>query len=78
MDYRSINSLLLLGLHLIIGYVFQEIAWNLKGEVTKHTHREYGFAQVQINRTGDGKSSVDALFDGLGDELQVSLHPLNS
>lgn len=50
--------------------MFQEIAWNMKGEVTKHTHREYGFAQVQIDRVGEG-SSGNALFEGLGDELQV-------
>ncbi|TFK36741.1 hypothetical protein BDQ12DRAFT_686411 [Crucibulum laeve] len=53
-----------------ICYGLQEIAWNLKGEVTKCDHREYGFAEVTINKLGDG-SSVDALFEGLGDEMQV-------
>lgn len=55
--------------HFILTHT-QEIAWNLNGEVTKCDHREYGFAKVQINKLGDG-SSVDALFEGLGDEMQV-------
>lgn len=46
----------------------QEIAWNLGGTVAKCSHREYGFARVQINKFG---SSVDALFEGLGDEMEV-------
>ena len=45
------------------------MAWNLKGKVAKCDHREYGFAQVQISKIGG--SSVDALFEGLGDEMQV-------
>jgi hypothetical protein len=48
------------------------MAWNLGGEVAKCDHREYGFAQVQISKLGN-TSGVDALFDGLGDEMQVRL-----
>jgi len=50
----------------------QEIAWNLGGQVTKCDHREYGSAKMKINKVG-GKDSVDALFQSLGDEMQV--HP---
>ncbi|KIK21497.1 hypothetical protein PISMIDRAFT_29871 [Pisolithus microcarpus 441] len=56
-----------------ICYGLQEIAWNLKGEVTRCDNREYGYAAIQINRfgNGDGNSTVDALFEDLGDEMQV-------
>ncbi|EAU83257.2 GMP synthase [Coprinopsis cinerea okayama7 len=53
-----------------ICYGLQELAWNLGGEVTKCDHREYGFAEVKINKIGSG-NGVDALFEGLGDEMQV-------
>lgn len=47
------------------------------GTVSKCDHREYGFAQLQVVRLeGEGQSSsssVDALFEGLGDEMQVHL-----
>jgi hypothetical protein len=49
----------------------QEIAWNLGGTVAKCSHREYGFARVQVNKFGSDRSSVDALFEGLGDEMEV-------
>jgi hypothetical protein len=49
----------------------QEIAWNLGGTVAKCSHREYGFANVQINKFGSDRSSVDALFEGFGDEMEV-------
>lgn len=52
----------------------QEIAWNLGGTVAKCSHREYGFAHVQINKFGSDCSSVDALFEGLGDEMEVLGH----
>ncbi|KAH7907683.1 hypothetical protein BJ138DRAFT_1159512 [Hygrophoropsis aurantiaca] len=55
-----------------ICYGLQEMTWTHKGKVAKCDHREYGFAQVQISRFGQGASaSVDALFEGLGDEMQV-------
>ncbi|KAG5645096.1 GMP synthase (glutamine-hydrolyzing) [Asterophora parasitica] len=54
-----------------ICYGLQEIAWNLKGEVTPCEHREYGFAQLQIKKSERGSTSVDALFEGLGEEMQV-------
>ena len=49
----------------------------MKGKVAKCEHREYGFAQVQISKVGGDNSGVDALFDGLGEELQVSYPPQN-
>ncbi|KAH7920895.1 GMP synthase [Leucogyrophana mollusca] len=55
-----------------ICYGLQEMTLSHKGKVEKCDHREYGFAQVQISRFGEGaSSSVDALFEGLGDEMQV-------
>ncbi|EIW84508.1 GMP synthase [Coniophora puteana RWD-64-598 SS2] len=54
-----------------ICYGLQEITWNFGGKVSKHDHREYGFANVQITRAGGSNGSVDALFDGLGDEMKV-------
>jgi GMP synthase (glutamine-hydrolysing) len=53
-----------------ICYGLQEIAFNHKGEVTQHDRREYGFAQVQVSKLGKN-SSVDALFEGLGEDMQV-------
>ncbi|KAG6827913.1 GMP synthase (glutamine-hydrolyzing) [Tricholoma furcatifolium] len=52
-----------------ICYGLQEIAWNMKGEVSPCEHREYGFAKIQIKKFDN--SSVDALFQDLGDEMQV-------
>ncbi|OCH84922.1 GMP synthase [Obba rivulosa] len=52
-----------------ICYGLQEMAWNMNGKVSKCDHREYGFAQLQVSKSGSG--SVDALFEGLGDEMQV-------
>lgn len=43
----------------------------MKGKVAKCDHREYGFAQVQISKIGGENKGVDALFQDLGDELQV-------
>ncbi|KZV64723.1 GMP synthase [Peniophora sp. CONT] len=53
-----------------ICYGLQEIAWQLGGKVKQCDHREYGFAKVQISKLGDG-GSADALFEGLGDDLEV-------
>ena len=47
------------------------MAWNMGGKVAKCEHREYGYAQVQISKIGGDNAGMDALFDGLGDELQV-------
>jgi GMP synthase (glutamine-hydrolysing) len=52
-------------------FLLQEIAWNLGGTVAKCERREYGFARVQINKFGSDRSTVDALFEGLGDEMEV-------
>ena len=46
------------------------MAWNLGGEVQKADHREYGSADITINKFGGG--AVDALFEGLGDQMRVS------
>ncbi|KAF9459952.1 GMP synthase [Collybia nuda] len=54
-----------------ICYGLQEMAWNLGGKVSPCDHREYGFAQVQIKKVENSSTSVDALFEGLGDEMQV-------
>ncbi|KAK7006350.1 hypothetical protein R3P38DRAFT_3326126 [Favolaschia claudopus] len=54
-----------------ICYGLQEMAWQMKGTVDKCDHREYGFAQVTMSKIGGENSSVDALFEGLGDEMQV-------
>jgi GMP synthase (glutamine-hydrolysing) len=55
-----------------ICYGLQEMAWNFGGQVAKCSHREYGFANVQISKIGG--DSVDALFQGLGDEMQVRIN----
>ncbi|KAI0077092.1 GMP synthase [Panus rudis PR-1116 ss-1] len=52
-----------------ICYGLQEMAWSMGGAVTKCDHREYGFAQLKILQLGNG--SVDALFQDLGEEMQV-------
>ncbi|KAJ7716964.1 hypothetical protein DFH07DRAFT_861744 [Mycena maculata] len=54
-----------------ICYGLQEMAWQMKGKVDKCDHREYGFAQVHMSKIGGDNASVDALFEGLGDEMQV-------
>ncbi|KAF5374508.1 hypothetical protein D9615_009092 [Tricholomella constricta] len=54
-----------------ICYGLQEIAWNLNGKVSPCDHREYGFSQLQVKKSDGGGASVDALFEGLGDEMQV-------
>ncbi|KAE9392382.1 GMP synthase [Gymnopus androsaceus JB14] len=54
-----------------ICYGLQEMAWVMKGKVEKCDHREYGFAQLQISKIHEGDSPVDALFQGLGEEMQV-------
>ncbi|KAK6981555.1 hypothetical protein R3P38DRAFT_415957 [Favolaschia claudopus] len=54
-----------------ICYGLQEMAWQLKGTVEECDHREYGFAQVKIGKIGGENASVDALFEGLGDEMPV-------
>lgn len=54
-----------------ICYGLQEMAWTMGGRVARCDHREYGFAQVQLSKIGGDNASVDALFEGLGDEMQV-------
>lgn len=54
----------------------QEMAFNHKGQVKPCHHREYGFAHIQIGKIGNG-SSVDALFEGLGNEMQVYLFSIS-
>ncbi|THH13301.1 hypothetical protein EW146_g6898 [Bondarzewia mesenterica] len=54
-----------------ICYGLQEMAWSMQGKVAQCDHREYGFAQVEISKVKGENSSVDALFEGLGEEMQV-------
>lgn len=54
-----------------ICYGLQELCCNYKGQVAKCDHREYGLAEVQISRSSGSGNSVDALFEGLGDQMQV-------
>ncbi|KAF8908787.1 GMP synthase, partial [Mucidula mucida] len=49
-----------------ICYGLQEMAFNMKGTVSKSAHREYGFAKINIPHP-----ETSGLFDGLGNELQV-------
>ena len=55
------------------------MAWKMGGTVTKCDHREYGFAQLEVVKlpadAQSGSTPVDALFEGLGDELQVCVNP---
>lgn len=44
------------------------MAWQLKGKVAQCERREYGFAQIHVEKIGNG---ADALFEELGDELEV-------
>ncbi|KAL9713942.1 GMP synthase (glutamine-hydrolyzing) [Leucoagaricus gongylophorus] len=53
-----------------ICYGLQEIAWNLGGQITRCDHREYGSAKMKMNKVG-GEGSLNTLFQGLGDEMQV-------
>jgi GMP synthase (glutamine-hydrolysing) len=52
----------------------QEMAINQNGTVAQCDHREYGFAQIQVSKI-NGNASVDALFEGLGDDMQVRSNP---
>lgn len=52
--------------------ISQEIAWQLGGKVKQCDHREYGHAKVQVAKLGNG-GTADALLEGLGDELEVSI-----
>ncbi|KAK2459913.1 hypothetical protein APHAL10511_008113 [Amanita phalloides] len=54
-----------------ICYGLQEIAWCLGGEVSKCDHREYGHANIQLTRIGGENAAADALFETLGDTMQV-------
>ncbi|PFH50029.1 hypothetical protein AMATHDRAFT_75849 [Amanita thiersii Skay4041] len=54
-----------------ICYGLQEMAWNMGGAVTKCEHREYGYAMLQLTKIESESSATDALFEGLGDEMQV-------
>lgn len=53
--------------------VAQELAWNLGGEVSKCDHREYGPANIIVDKIGN--PAIDSLFEGFGDELPVRVQP---
>ena len=90
--YFSIWEALLIDRRRHIARPTQEIAWNLGGKVAKCDYREYGSAHMRVNKFAIGGSSptVNALFEGLGDEMKVrprpcclacrliAPHPLNS
>jgi hypothetical protein len=46
-----------------ICYGLQEIARTHGGQVEAHTHREYGYAKIQVEKTGH--AHADALFEGI-------------
>jgi GMP synthase-like glutamine amidotransferase len=46
-----------------ICYGLQEIARTHGGQVEPHTHREYGYAKIQVNKTGH--ALADKLFEGI-------------
>lgn len=46
-----------------ICYGLQEIARTHGGDVEAHSHREYGYAKIKVERTG--KAHADRLYDGI-------------
>lgn len=46
-----------------ICYGLQEIARTHGGNVEAHTHREYGYAKIKVEKTG--KAHADRLYDGI-------------
>lgn len=54
-----------------ICYGLQEIAWHFGKNVLAGERREYGHASLKIVRTKDKEPYVNALFDTLGDGLEV-------
>lgn len=54
-----------------ICYGLQEIAWHFGKNVLAGERREYGHASLKIVRTEDKEPYVNALFDTLGDGLEV-------
>lgn len=76
LEFRSLGSATAyrfdpsITLHVVASHGgIQEMAWQLKGKVANCDHREYGFAQIRVNKIGNG---ADVLFEGLGDEFEVS------
>jgi len=50
------------------------MAWKLGGKIAKCERREYGVARLQVKKLGSSQaqdSKVDALFETLGDDMQV-------
>lgn len=54
-----------------ICYGLQEIAWHFSKNVLAGERREYGHASVEIVRKEDKEPHVNALFNSLGDSLEV-------
>ncbi|EJU04948.1 GMP synthase [Dacryopinax primogenitus] len=52
-------------------YGLQEIALNHGGKVDPCTHREYGFATLEVVKLGAGHELADKLFEGICGEMQV-------
>lgn len=52
-------------------YGLQEIAWNHGKDVSAGDKKEYGHAVLKITKHANAAPHVDALFDGLGKEMEV-------
>jgi hypothetical protein len=52
------------------------MAWHFGGKVAKCDRREYGCAQLRMTNFDDmgAESSLHALFEGMGEEVQVLDH----
>ncbi|KAG1793593.1 uncharacterized protein HD556DRAFT_462230 [Suillus plorans] len=49
----------------------QEICWNHKGPVAKYDRREYGLQRFRLAGSTNRGNSIDTLFEGLGDQMQL-------
>ncbi|KAG1817612.1 class I glutamine amidotransferase-like protein, partial [Suillus subaureus] len=73
-DAPQAASIYTLGIPILgICYGLQEICCNHKGEVAKCDHCEYRLVEFKISRSSESGNSVDALFERLGDQMQVRL-----
>src|ERR1700712_3389804 len=54
-----------------ICYGLQEMAWRLGENVAAGTKREYGHANLKIERHSGKQEHIDRLFEGISDETEV-------
>lgn len=59
-----------------ICYGLQEIARTHGGNVEAHTHREYGYAKISVEKTGH--AHADSLFEGIQMEEEGGLQVCSS